>query len=89
MAEAMHQVMLCTIKVAMDKSLFLVVNCDEVTSIDNHNWLSMHVYVINNWKCVLILLNLQKMDGATSDKSMENIVTSFVEYTGVKEADLA
>jgi hypothetical protein len=29
------------------------------------------------------------MDGATSDKSMENIVTSFVEYTGVKEADLA
>ncbi len=28
------------------------------------------------------------MDGATSDKLMENIVTSLAEYGGVKEADL-
>jgi hypothetical protein len=48
MAKAMHQVVLCAIKVVVDKSLFLVVNCDEVTSIDNQNWLFMHVYVIDN-----------------------------------------
>jgi hypothetical protein len=48
MVEAMHQVLLHTIKVVVDKSLFFAVSCDEVTSIDNHNWLSMHVYVIDN-----------------------------------------
>jgi hypothetical protein len=37
MAEAMHQVVLCTIKLAVDKSLFLAMNCDEVTSIDNQS----------------------------------------------------
>jgi hypothetical protein len=37
---------------------FFVVSCDEVTSIDNQNWLFMHVYVIDNHKHVLILLNL-------------------------------
>jgi hypothetical protein len=37
MAEAMHQVALCAIKIVVDKSLFLAVNCDEVTSIDNQN----------------------------------------------------
>jgi hypothetical protein len=48
MVEAMHQVVLCAIKVAVDKSLFLAMSCDEVTIIDNHSWLSMHVYVIDN-----------------------------------------
>jgi hypothetical protein len=37
LAEAMHQVVLHTIKVTVDKSLFLTMNCDEVTSIDNQS----------------------------------------------------
>jgi hypothetical protein len=37
MAKAMHQVVLCTIKVEVDKSLFIVVSCDEVTNIDNQS----------------------------------------------------
>jgi hypothetical protein len=36
-AKAMHRVVLHTIKVEVDKSLFLVVSCDEVTSIDNQS----------------------------------------------------
>jgi hypothetical protein len=37
MVKAMHQVVLRTIKVVVDKSLFLTVSCDEVTNIDNRN----------------------------------------------------
>jgi hypothetical protein len=54
----MHWVMLRAIKVVADKSLFLIVSCDEVTNIDNQSWLFVHVYVIDKWKCVPILLNL-------------------------------
>jgi hypothetical protein len=80
---------LCAIKVAVDKSLFLTVSCDEVIGIDNKSSLSMHVYVIDNYKRVPILLNLQKVDGTTHDKLMENIITSLVEYRRVREANLA
>ncbi len=44
----MHWVMLRAIKVVVDKSLFLVASCDEVTNIDNQSWLSVHVYVVDN-----------------------------------------
>jgi len=37
MAKAMHRVVLRTIKIEVDKSLFLVVSCDEVTNIDNQS----------------------------------------------------
>jgi hypothetical protein len=33
-------------------------SCDEVATIDNQNWISVHLYVINRWKWVPILLNL-------------------------------
>ncbi len=49
----------------------------------------MHVYVTDNYKHVHVLLNLQKVDGATFDKLTKNIVISLVEYRGVGEADLA
>jgi hypothetical protein len=37
MAKAMHRVVLHTIKVEVDKSLFLVVSYDELTNIDNQS----------------------------------------------------
>jgi hypothetical protein len=35
MAKAMHQVVLRTIKVVANKSLFLVMSCDEIANINN------------------------------------------------------
>ncbi len=58
----------------MQKSPFIYVSCDEVTTIDNQSWLSIHVYVIKEWKKVSIMLNLQRLvDGATFDN-----LTSFI-----------
>jgi hypothetical protein len=37
MAEAMHQIVLHTIKVTVDKSSFLTMSSDEVTSINNQS----------------------------------------------------
>ncbi len=83
------QAVLCTIKVAMDKSLFFWVSCDEVRIIDNQSWLSMLEFVIDEWKHVPILFNLQWVDGAMSSKLMEMIVASFVSYGGVSETNLS
>jgi hypothetical protein len=47
--EAMHNVVLWATKVIMQKSLFISMSCDEVTTIDNQSWLFVHVYVTNEW----------------------------------------
>jgi hypothetical protein len=58
MVKVMHNVVLWATKVDVQKSPFIFVSCDEVTTIDDQSWLSIHVYVIEEWKRVLILLNL-------------------------------
>jgi hypothetical protein len=54
MVETMHNVVLRTTKIVMQKSPFIYVSCDEVTTINNQSWLSVHVYVIKEWKKVSI-----------------------------------
>ncbi len=58
MVEVMHNVVLWATKVDVQKSPFISVSYDEVTTINNQSWLFVHVYVIEEWKRVLILLNL-------------------------------
>jgi len=55
----MHNIVLQAIKECVQKNKIISLNCDEVTTIDNQSWLSMHVYVTNLWKQIPILLNLQ------------------------------
>ncbi len=73
----------------MDRSLFFRMNCDEVRIIDNQSWLSMLEFVIDEWKHVPILFNLQWVDGAMSNELMEMIVASLVSYGGVSETNLS
>ncbi len=66
------------------------VSCDEVTTIDNQSWLSIHVYVIKEWKKVSIMLNLQRVvDGATFYNLTSFIVKSLMEFGGLSETNLA
>jgi hypothetical protein len=50
MVKTMHSLVLQAIKVVVQKTLFILVNCDKVATIDNQNWLSIHLYVIDGWK---------------------------------------
>ncbi len=49
----------------------------------------MLVFVIDEWKYVPILFNLQWVDGTMSNKLMETIVASLVNYGGVSETNLS
>jgi hypothetical protein len=46
----MHNVVFWATKVDVQKSSFIYVSYDEFTTIDNQSWLSVHVYVIEEWK---------------------------------------
>jgi hypothetical protein len=46
MAKVMHIVLLEATKVAFVVALFIAVSANEVTMIDNTQWLSIHLYVV-------------------------------------------
>jgi hypothetical protein len=78
-----------TIEVDIHKTPFILVSYDEVTSFNNQNWLSLHVYLVKDWKRVLVLLNLQRVDGMTFDKLIITIVKKFARIIGLSESNLA
>jgi len=62
MAEIMHDVVKTTItKVVMKTTNCISISYDEVINVDNHNWLSLHKYVIKDWSWILIMVSLESL----------------------------
>ncbi len=68
MAKVIHDVVFHAIKGVVQKLEYILVSCDELTTVNNHSWLSIHVYVKEEWNRLPILLNLQRaVDGSIID----------------------
>jgi hypothetical protein len=61
MARALHSVVLKQMKMVLQQKFFISINCDEITTLDNQSWISMHVYLVENWRRQPILLNFEKL----------------------------
>jgi hypothetical protein len=73
----------------VQKLKYISKNNDKVTTINNQSWLSIHVYVIEQWRRFANLLNLYKIvDGIVVDSSTSLIVKNLVEYGGLKNVDI-
>jgi hypothetical protein len=48
MAKAFHTIFMQAMKLVLGKVNVFTLSCDEVTSIDNQFWLSIHAYTIQN-----------------------------------------
>ncbi len=48
-------------KVVILNAKFIFLTCDEVTSMDNASWASVHNYVVQDWCWIPLLLNVQRM----------------------------
>ncbi len=57
-------------------------SCDEVTPIDNHSWISMHYYVVENWQRIPTPLNLQKVIEGGGFNNLTTILVNFVAAFG-------
>jgi hypothetical protein len=65
-------------------------NCDEMTTLENQSWLSILAYVVEQWRNIPILLNLQHvMDEATFDNLTHLIVKNLVMFEGLNETKVA
>lgn len=71
MAKCMHKVVLRNTKITVQDYVFFAWSADEVTIIDNQEWINVHAYMMQNWIRILILLTLKWVEVcATTKKSL-------------------
>jgi hypothetical protein len=67
MAHHMHLQVLQALREHVQKTRFLAIRCDEVTSCDSGQWLCIHIYVVLDWVRIPLLLNILKVEGQGAD----------------------
>jgi hypothetical protein len=63
---------------------FIIINADEVTMIDNTQWLSIHWYGVQKWKRIPILLCVKAVNlSTTSDNIFSLMVKCMLDFGGL------
>jgi hypothetical protein len=73
MAESLFNIVLARTKEVVSKTHYFSITCDDVTTLDNQYWISIHVYTIQDWEIVPMFLYLQRVTeggGADNIKKM-------------------
>ena len=86
MAEAIERVVLKRTKEVMQVANFFSLSCDEVTSVDCQSCISVHDYVVIDWKQMPVFLTLERViEGGTTDNLIVVIVNAARAYGGLTE----
>jgi hypothetical protein len=89
MVEVMHKVLLEATKAAFVVVSFIVVTIDEVTIIDNTQWLSIHLYVVQQWRRTPILLYMENVSmSTTSNNIFVFMLKCLLEFGGLRLEEL-
>jgi hypothetical protein len=58
MVACMHDLVVNKTKSLVEGARFITISCDEVTTFDLQSWISIHVYVLEDWQWRPLLLSL-------------------------------
>ncbi len=84
----MHKVLLDAIKATFAVASFIVVE-DKVTTIDNTQWLSIHLYMVQQWKRIPICLYVETVSiSATSNNTFVFMLKCLLEFGGLRLEEL-
>ncbi len=85
----MNNVVLVVTKITIQTTNYIYVSCDEMTSLDNQSWISVHAYVVEDLKRTMILVNLERViEGCTTDNLTNMIQNSMKGFGGIFNHDL-
>ena len=82
MAEAMYAQVLNKTQMIKLATRYIALSCDEVSFIDNLNWISVHAYVMQNWSCIPVLILLEYVSDGGKAKNLMKMMTSAVGSAG-------
>ncbi len=73
----MHHIAFTTIKDVVHITRYIVITYDKVTMIKNQSWANIHAYIVNIFKHIPILLNVESwINGSTFDNLINVILNS-------------
>ncbi len=70
----MHFIVINPTKKIIHVARYIVVSGDEVTMIDNKSWVNVHVYLVDGFKRIHVLLNLKRLIGGGTIGNMTNVI---------------
>jgi hypothetical protein len=72
---------LVTIKCVIQATIFVVLTYDEVTTSNNHTWIFVHGYCVQDWCRILILLSIEHiLEGSNIENMMKVILSFLIQY---------
>ncbi len=70
----MHYIVLITTKMTIHVAKYLVVICHEMMMIDIESWINIHTYLVEGFKCIPILLNLERLVNIGIADNLTNLI---------------
>jgi hypothetical protein len=61
MAECMQELVLTKTHLIVQSTKFIFVSIDEIITMHYQRWIIIHVYVVEGWKCIPVLLTLEQV----------------------------
>jgi hypothetical protein len=75
--------MFTTTKARVPIARRLAISCDEMTTIDTESWVNIHAYLVDGFKLILILVDLERLvDGGTTNNLTNVILNSLMVLWG-------
>jgi hypothetical protein len=86
MANYIHNQVVATLKEVMNNASYVALTANEITNMDNQNWISIHGYVLKDWSWILVLLTMKQiMDGFNLDNLTRVLMTSLKLCEGISK----
>jgi hypothetical protein len=78
----MHNIVVIATKVAIHATMYIVVICNEMMMIDIESWIKIHTYLVEGFKCIPILLNLERLVNGGTVKNFTNMILKSMMVNG-------
>jgi hypothetical protein len=61
---------------------YLSITCAEVTTIDTQSWINIHVYVVQDWAKVSILMSLEQITKGATANNLTKVIMEVATMKG-------
>ncbi len=84
MGESLLNVVQAKTREIVSAAPYFAISCDEVTTVDNQSWISIHIYTMSDWERVPFLLSLERViDGGSAENITKIIVGALSKQGGL------
>jgi len=88
-ADYLHAQVMRRAKEVLASAHYIAVTCDEVTTVDNQSWISIHAYYVIDFYRQPVLVSLERLtEGASAGRVAATIVDALATHGGLQKEDL-